>query len=384
MLRVTPTFWGLPVVGALAAALLSGCSGRAPLGSVSPQAVTDTLWYISVRARDALGRDTRRLADSLEFGLVVSRIRSDGNILAGDIDVSQVDSVRLTASAFAAALRHRARRTPGGDSLAVLIVHGFGTSLREAWSYAAEARVRSRSGAPWVAFCWPSNGAGVAWPRPGQILTRAYREDSAAATASLSGFSEAARVLISSLGSNHLVVVAHSMGSQVVGSALAEDTLLRAVLAEGRLRGLAFIAPDIETQYFNGLVIPAIRPLTQRIVIYASSNDRVLQLSRAINRTGRAGLIRDETVSFSGVEIVDTTEGASAENPAHRVVGTHHAIKRASAVLFDLHIIFGGYAADCRATLGTGELQSRGSWKLSAATPPPLSALAACARLTSP
>lgn len=370
------------LIGALTSALLAGCGTRAAQRGVPEPALTDTLWYISARARDARGRDSRRLADSLEFGMVVSRIRSNGNILNDALDVEHVDSLRLSPSAFAKALRERAHASPAGDSLTFLVVHGFGTSLHEAWSYALEARIRSRSAAPWVSFSWPSNGLGVAWPQPGEVFTRAYREDSAAAAASRPAFGEATRLLISTLGSARLVLVAHSLGAQLVANALADDSRLRATLAGARLRALAFVAPDLDARHFTRLLLPAIHPLARRLVVYGSSNDRMLQLSRAISNTDRVGLIGEGTESFTGIETVDTTEGAFAESTTQRVVGTHHALKRASGALFDLHIVAGGYSPDCRTTVGTGTLQARGVWKLSAVPPPPLSALSACARET--
>jgi esterase/lipase superfamily enzyme len=233
-----------------------------------------------------------------------------------------------------------------------------------------------------VAFCWPSNGRGAAWPRAGQIFSRAYREDSAAAAASTPALAQSMRVLADVVGGRNLLVVAHSMGSQVVGATLGADSALRSVLAapEQQLRGVAFVAPDISTTHFGDHVLPRITALARRIVVYASLDDRMLQLSRTVNDNERLGLLRETTVPFSGVETIDTTEGASAESSTQRMVGTHHAVRRESAALFDMHIVARGYAADCRATMKTAVLGPRGIWKLTAQSLPPLSALATCAR----
>lgn len=368
-------------LGTLAAVVfLSGCSPHATPNTGTVAATTDTVWYVSARARDN-GRDTRRLADSLEYGMVVSSVRSAGDPLTHNIDTTPVDSVRLTSSAFATAIRSRAGDPSAGDSLAVLMVHGFGTSLHEAWDYSAQTHIRSRSRAPWVVFCWPSNGSSVAWPRADHILTRAYREDSAAAAASRVAFSQAMRALLPAIGGGHLLVVTHSMGAQLVGEALGEDAALRTALATDPLRGLAFFAPDVEAGHFNDFVLPALVPLAQRVVVYASSDDRMLTLSRAINNSERAGLIHGSPLQHSGVETVDLTDGISAENRAQRVVGSHHGIRRESAALFDMmQIVAGRYPATCRATLGTAVLNPAGVWKLTAMPPPRVTALAACSR----
>ena len=352
----------------------------------------DTLWYVSARARDN-GRDTRRLADSLEYGLVIRRaargsdsltrggdsLTRDGDFLTRDADVTPIDSVRLTASAFASALRSRAESRD--DSLTVLYVHGFGTSLHEAWEHAAQSSVRSRSSAPWVVFCWPSNGSGVAWPRAGEFLVRAYRQDSAAAVASRAAFSQAVRALLPAVGGANLVVVAHSLGSQLVGEAIAGDSVLRAALATDPLRALAFFAPDVESRRFNELVLPAVLPLTRRIVVYASSVDRLLALSRRVNHSERAGLIRSATQSHAGVEIVNVTNGFAAEDRLRRVFGSHHALPRASAALFDLlQIVARRFPAECRATLGTARREAEGVWRMTAIRPPEPEAVSGCAR----
>jgi esterase/lipase superfamily enzyme len=361
--------------------LLSAC-GRGAATTPVP-VVTDTVWYISARARDGRGRDTHRFADSLEYGLAITQVEPRGDPLMDRLDLRFVDSTRMTASEFAAALRSRAQSTSGGDSLIVVGVHGFGTSLREALAYAAEARVRARSTAPWVAFCWPSKGSGAAWPRAGQFFSRAYRDDSTSADASRPAFAKSMQLLLDAVGGRNLLVVAHSMGSQLVGMTLSTDSTLRVALATPphRLRGVAFVAPDIPTNYFGAFVFPRISELTRRLVVYASLDDRMLMLSRSVNDNERLGLLRETTAALQGVETVDATEGAAAESATQRMVGTHHAVRRESATLFDLHIVARGYTPECRATVKTAMLDTRGLWKLTADPLPPLSALAACKRV---
>ncbi len=366
------------------AAVLSACSPQTPPGTAPSPATTDTLWYVSARAREE-GRDTRRLADSLEYGIVISRVRSNGDPLRGRLRVTPVDSVRLTAAEFASTLRARSEAASASDSLAVLLVHGFGTSLHEAWESAAQARLRSTSQAPWVIFCWPSNGSGVAWPRAGRIVTRAYREDSTSATTSRVAFSQVLQTLLPAIGGRHLIVAAHSMGSQLVGETLAADSGLRSLLTTDPLRALAFFAPDVEAEHFNDFVLPAVVPLARRVVVYASSDDRMLTLSRMVNKSERAGLLRGGPRPHADVETVDATDGHTAENRMQRAVGTHHPIRNANAALFDLlQVVAGAYPATCRATLGTAALSPGGVWKLTAVPPPPVKALAACQGIPNP
>ena len=367
----------------LALVATAACGTLPPPGAAPPPVAVDTLWYVSARAREG-GRDTRRLADSLEFGYVLSK-RESGviDLLGGRIDVRLVDSVRVSQAEFVALLGARARATPYGGPAAVLSVHGFATSLHEAWDHTAQAMIRSQGRGPWVVFCWPSNGTGVTWPRLGQLFSRAYREDSASAVASRESFARAAGVVLDAVGGSRLLVVAHSLGAQLVGESLAGDSALRSRLTSSPLQSLAFFAPDVERSRFSDVYIPALGPLARRVVLYAAADDRLLAMSRLVNSTHRAGLISERAALVrNGLETVDVTAGLSAESWALRVFGTHHALRRASAALFDLvHLVGGGYPPECRGALGTAELDGDGEWRLTPGAPPPVSALEGCASL---
>jgi esterase/lipase superfamily enzyme len=335
----------------------------------------DSLWYVSVRARDH-GRDTHRFADSLEFGLVISHVQAHGNPLVDRLDITPIDSVRFSASAFGAALR--ARAAGADDSMAVLMVHGYSTSLHKAWRESSEAHIRSRTRAPWVVFCWPSNGAGFVWARRGDFFTQSYRDDSTTAAASVPAFGDAVRLLLRSVGGAHLMLIAHSMGAQLVARAFTEDATLRTTLQSAPLRVLAYFSPDLSTRYFDDVVAPAMTSIAQRTLLYAASDDRMLALSRGVNQSERAGLISTDSEP-AVVETIDATEGVAAEDRFQRFIGTHHTIRRSSGALFDLLQVVGpGYSNQCRLTLHTASQLGVQRWKLTPLPPPPLSALAKC------
>ena len=405
--REMPTAAVVRVLTCLVSAvvLLSACARQPAPGTgttlARSPAVTDTIWYMSARARDEEGRDTRRLADSLEYGFAIFRVGSadarpgdtlSAHALSRDIDLALVDSVRLTELECVRALGRRAHSarsstdpTDDDDSLLALMVHGFGTGLHEAWDYAAQAHLRSRTRAPLVVFCWPSNGSGVAWPRAGEILVRAYREDSVAAAKSRPAFAKSLGTLLAAGGSDRLLIIAHSLGAQLVGETLASDSTLRRHLRTAPLRALAYFAPDVATARFNDVVLPATATLARRVVIYASSNDKLLTLSRRVNRSERAGLLRGTVSIPSGLELVDVTRGLSAETRLQRMLGSHHALRRATSALFDLFaIVANGYRAECRATLGTAQMKETGIWELTSMSPPWQYAAGTCTRQSSP
>jgi hypothetical protein len=118
--------------------------------------------------------------------------------------------------------------------------------------------------------------------------------------------------------------------------------------------------------------------------LYASSNDRLLAISRTVNKAERAGLIHGAEgtlLSMDGLESVDVTRGAAAENVWQRNLGSHHALRRSSGALFDIAWIVGGrHGADCRAVLGTATVRTDGTWRLTSRPPPSPSSLSDCTR----
>ncbi|MEO7963601.1 MAG: alpha/beta hydrolase [Gemmatimonadaceae bacterium] len=341
----------------VAAALLAAC---APLTSlprtVAPLGV-DTIWYVSARAREQ-GRDTRRLTDTLEYGLV----RFTRNGMAREL----ADSAKFDSATFARSLGAAART----EAPVMLYVHGYGTSLREAWVHTETVRANAETRAPWVVFAWPSNGSAVAWPKRGAVINRAYREDSAHAAASRPAFARVTRIVGGAVENNRLVVVAHSMGGQLVGEALALDTALRATLALAPLRAIAFVVPDVEAGRFADSLVPAARQSARRVVLYASSRDRLLALATFLDGHDRAGHVGDSALVRSGLETVDATHADFREGWAQRIFGMHHAIRRAVGTTFDLtHIVARELPAECRATMGIGERDARGVWRLNGGEP---------------
>lgn len=356
-----------------AIALAVGAAGCLPSAGPRPSAAPayrlDTLFYVSARARDE-GRETARLSDTLEYGLVIGAQRlSDGD----DATVRIVDSTFVTRRDFIALLGARLRDSD--DRFALLYTHGYGTSLREAWSHSLTSRSRSGGHEPWVVFAWPSIGSGVAWPRAGELFTSAYRQDSASAAQSEAAYAEALQGVLLAAGGSRVMVVAHSLGGQLVSAALMRKGPLREALEADPLRAVAFVSTDIAAERFTDVVVPELRPVTQRLVLYASADDRVLAVSQMVNDSERAGRFSDAErgpIVAPGLESVDMTDGAFADSRLMHAVGTRHALRRKRDALFDLiHVVGAGRTADDRALLGSAERLPSGAWRLLPGGVPP-------------
>lgn len=361
---------------------LSACVRSAPPGLGVPAGVaTDTVFYISARAR-VEGRAVAQLADTLEYGLVITRRLAERDPFEDRVLFEPLDSVSLTRAAFVSALRARVAPLPDAERFAVLYTHGYGTSLPDAWEHTYSSRLRSRGPQPWVVFAWPSIGTGIARPRNGDLLFSGYRLDSAMAVASRGQYLDAFGAVYAAVGGEQLLAVAHSLGGQLVGESLMSDAGLGAALRERPLRGLAFVSPDVEAGHFGDVLVPGLRPLTSRLVLYASAGDRVLALSRFVNDSERAGLIaiaEDGPVVRPGLETVDMTKGEYADAAWVQMFGTRHALRRKSAALFDLIQIVGGREApSCRLTLETATQTPTGVWVLTDTAVPDPDAVLRC------
>lgn len=367
----------------LFAAAFASAACTAPPAPAPTVLSADTLYYVSARARED-GREQARLADSLEYGLVITARPSMADPTADAARIDILDSLIVTREEFVARLAARVGPSTDNDRFAVFYTHGYGTSLHDLWQHSALARLRSRSDEPWVVFSWPSIGSGIAWPRDGDVLTTAYRADSVAAVASRGAFADALTASVAATGNARLLLIVHSLGGQMVGETLREHEGLRSLLSANPLRALAFVSPDIELQRFGTVLVPAIQPLTKRLLLYASADDRVLMMSQQVNRSRRAGRIaggEPGAAVFPGLESVDMTEGRYANSRFVNTFGTRHALRRKSAALFDLvHVVGGERSALCREQLGTAHKLAQGSWMLTDITLPAPSAVTDCPR----
>ena len=362
------------------AVVQAACSAASPPATPAP-APLDTTWYISARAR-AEGRDTKSLSDSLEYGLIITaRSPSKDLVTSANLPFKLVDSVTLSRALFVSTLRARTS-TEDGKGFAVLYTHGFGTSLHEAWKQGVHARARSQGSHPWVVFNWPAGDNWVTWPERGSLISTSYWQDSTSAEASRGPFVQAFGAVREAVGSVGLVLFTHSMGVQVVAEALMNDDTLRAALTADPLRGAAFYAPDVEASRFGDVLVPAFRPLAQRLVLYASANDRALAMARRFTHTERAGQVPRSghpLLSRAGLETVDVTEATNALGIFRKSFGTRHGVRHASAALFDLvHLVAGGYEAGCREQLGIATRIAADSWKLGSNELPSPTAVSQC------
>ena len=369
------------VAAAIGPASLRPQSGSAPAvaAAVAPRPDTDTTrdttYYITNRERKN-GRLGRAVGDSLEFGMIITRFIEPAGLapagrLVTALSTLQTDSVRLSRTEFLTVLIAANQRGTATEDGTILYVHGYASSFRRGVSQGAEIAHRGSFHGPMIVFAWPAHKALVTWPSAYAIISRAYRQDSAVAAKSHSAFRAALDAVLDVTPANTLTVVGHSLGAQLLAEALHEPSSVRDSLAAAPLRALVFFAPDISAERFrDSLAAPMVEIATRRIV-YASTKDRMLTISRLVNHSARAGQKGGETMlATSDLELVDVANGRLAVGGMRSLVDPKHAMRYASSALYDFFAVVRGVAAACRTRDAMVERTGANSWKLTKAPIP--------------
>lgn len=353
VLALTALLTAATIVLGAARTGVSAPSLSAQLLAAPAMATADTVWYITNRAQRGDAWVNER-AD-LSYGVRtfhVAPLRQDKVSFEVRLDVKSLGASPLASGDFLASLT-RSLREAGPERGLLLHVHGYATSINEATEEAAEMRRRGGFRGPMVVFAWPANDIGVTWPASKRLFTHAYWQDSVAAARSANDLARAVETLVREIGAERIVVSAHSMGNQVLAAAL-HDTALSQQLRRTPLRGLAFVSPDVDREYFRDSVAPSASAQSARVTLYGARNDMLLKLSGTIhNGRPRAGLLEAGVRWPSTLHVVDITDGRAAAFWLGPWADTHHALRREASALVDLFsIVLSNAPVTCRAALG--------------------------------
>lgn len=149
---------------------------------------------------------------------------------------------------------------------ALVFVHGFNTKFRDAVFRAAQITWDLQFKGATVLFSWPSRG---------EIADYLYDKDSALASRG------ALLHVIDNLhkaGFDEIDLIAHSMGNLVAVDALANSAATQSPTA---IAQFIMAAPDVDRDMFIQ-DIAGVKKVTRGLTLYASKNDKALQLSKRI------------------------------------------------------------------------------------------------------
>jgi esterase/lipase superfamily enzyme len=237
-----------------------------------------------------------------------------------------------------------------GKRSAVVLIHGFNVSFRDAALRAAQLGVD---------LDVPGIMAFYSWPSHERMLRFGYQQDATAVQASEPYLVKFLASLANLDGVDAVHVIAHSMGNQALIRSL--ERVVDASSRAGRVpfENIVLAAPDVDARVFRQLAWAYARA-ARRTTLYASSKDRALRASSIMNDGERAGF-SPPLMTYDGIDTVDVT-GANLSWLGH---GEFAAARE---MLDDLKaLLVGGLAPEAR-RLGRRQAEDgRPYWAVGAA-----------------
>ncbi len=239
-----------------------------------------------------LGTFETRITPTLGLGMIINATEWFQN------EQIQLEAAEgLTEGNFVATLREVVDASNARSLL--IIIHGFRERFPSALRKTAFVASVLDIDTPVLVFDWPGD--------QGSSL-RGYRAARDVAQESGEDLANALRLIVDEVGPDHLSILANSMGAEVVAQAfgrLYDDPEWRDRNRE--LNHVVLTAPDVDHKEFDERFRDEIRAFASDLVVYVSSNDRALLVSRLINREKRAGEstlspdMLDEAIAITGI-----------------------------------------------------------------------------------
>ena len=206
----------------------------------------------------------------------------------------------------------------GSAKSLLLFVHGYYTSFRDAAFRTAQ--MAHDLGFPGMPFFF-------SWPSSSNML--GYWHDGEAAQLSEPIFE---RLLddLAQLPVTDVYIIAHSMGSRIVGQAL------KARVDQGKetkhIRELLLAAPDINAEIFRSVIAPKLAAMQNtRTTVYASSSDLALRAAKIVYGFERVGETANGVFVYPGLDTID----ASSASAVTRAFG-HSYVMDSPSLLRDI------------------------------------------------
>lgn len=213
-------------------------------------------------------------------------------------------------------------RSMGSNVL--VFIHGYNVSFDDAARRTAQiAYDMEFDGIP-VFFSWPSQAEVSKYTVDRQNIERS--------TPHIKNFLDD---IFARTGADNIYLIAHSMGNQGMGRALAQ-LLTDKPQYKSKLKEVILTAPDIDVTVFKDQIAPALVEAGANITLYASSLDKALMMSRKINGKYRLGDTIGGVTVIPGVETIDATL-ANTDFLGHSYFGTSSSVVLDMAFLLRYH-----------------------------------------------
>jgi esterase/lipase superfamily enzyme len=302
-------------VGFITCSILTACGPRGAI-TIAPNDSVGTkhqVYVATTRQQDAnssfSGLRTSRLSYA-KYNISVPPNHIEGQIEwpKGTPDPEN-DFVTTQVTPYTSATDFRnALPRPRSDT-AVIYVHGFNTTFAEGLYRMAQITHDIGGQDTTVHYSWPATQN-----------TLEYTRDRDSVLFARDGL-ESLLITLSDRGFKRIVILAHSIGSNLVVETLRQISLQGRQDVLKRVNGVVLISPDIDTNLFE-TQISRIKPLPKPFVVFGDEADLALKVSSLL--TGRASrlgqLNHTESLRRYGVEFVDVTDVRDGDGPLNHAV----------------------------------------------------------------
>lgn len=198
--------------------------------------------------------------------------------------------------AFFAQLKDKIEASGGKN--AFVFVHGYNNSFEDAAMRTAQISYDLKfEGAP-VFYSWPSRETLLGYP-----------DDEANVDWATHDLETFLGDFVRQSNADNIYLIAHSMGTRALTRAFDDLAKSNPAVRE-KIREIILAAPDIDADVFKRDIAPALTgtaPHRTPVTLYASSQDRALNLSKKFHGYPRAGDSTNQTPPIDGIDTIDAT-----------------------------------------------------------------------------
>lgn len=218
---------------------------------------------------------------------------------------------------FRARLKEEMGHLPYNQREVSVFVHGFNSTQAESAFRAAQLAQDIQLPGATMIYSWPSQG---------NPLGYAYDEDSV--LFARDGLERMLRQ-IRTARVGRIVLVAHSMGSQLVMETLRQIEIQTPGWSAANLNGVVLMSPDLDLDVFKSQM-NRIENVPQPFIVFVSSKDKLLSISsrlRGTRSSDRLGNLSSlDAVAGLPISIIDITAFSDDAVSSHLVAGTSPAL----------------------------------------------------------
>ena len=198
-----------------------------------------------------------------------------------------------TVGEAAAAIRQKLQRASRFKDHVLVFVHGYNVTFDYAVFRAAHVAYNMQFDGAMLAYSWPSGSSVTSYPYDRESVQQAEPY-----------FVKFIEMILRETPARHVSILAHSMGSSLVMSALRE--IGRNSEAKRKLAEVILVAPDMDREAMT-FIVSQVKDNVRGITLYASSNDLGLSVSKRFSGAPRAGDV-DQAAGALVIPGVDTID----------------------------------------------------------------------------